>query len=469
MDRPVSEPQKRQLIQEVSHLRMRGELPIEPAVVPGKVVQLFAQPVAVFLRSGLANVSEGFPSTGVEPISELLVQGLERLTNPLFVRGLVSLLVHRNALDQNTSTSQSEARCRFIRIREKPLAGKRFTQAHLRLFGRGIMAGNSKQALVLSGGSIKGAYQAGAIAEILNRGFRPTAVYGISVGSINGGVLANMVGQQIATTGRVDLKKAGEDLAQYWVQNIQDFSALGERRSKLVVLWEVLFGGFEGMLKMDRLYTMLRRLVQPENLKLAAERGDLKFYAGALNLTTGFYYDAPFDEPRIVDYVIASTAMPIVMPLKEMQGLVPKERNGSWLDGGLHNVAPLSAAINNGYDDIVCVACRPKDISRGQFRGSLTALGERISDVIAQTLLDNDIEWAEKINGWIRSGHAPDKYREIRLTVVRPAQELEFDIETFRGSEISAMVAQGRKDAVPKMNEYFARPSAAPAASRPTF
>src|SRR5262249_26120946 len=138
------------------------------------------------------------------------------------------------------------------------------------------------------------------------------------------------------------------------------------------------------MLKMDQLYALLRHLVRPANLKLAAERGDLKFYAGALNLTTGFYYDAPFDESRIVDYVIASTAMPIVMPLKEMEGLVPKERDGSWLDGGLHNVAPLSAAINAGYDDIVCVVCRPKDISRGQFRGSLSALGERISDVPAR-------------------------------------------------------------------------------------
>src|SRR5262249_24109856 len=178
--------------------------------------------------------------------------------------------------------------------------------------------------------------------------------------------------------------------------------------------------------------------------------------------------DAPFDESRIVDYVIASTAMPIVMPLKEMEGLVPKERDGSWLDGGLHNVAPLSAAINAGYDDIVCVVCRPKDISRGQFRGSLSALGERISDVVAQTLLDNDIEWAEKINGWVRSGHAPDKYREIRVTVVRPAQELNVEIETFQSSEISAMVDQGRRDAAEKMSGYLAKPPLMSPAPRPT-
>ncbi len=44
-----------------------------------------------------------------------------------------------------------------------------------------------KRALVLGGGAIKGAYQAGAIKVLLNKGFAPDHLYGISVGSLNAG------------------------------------------------------------------------------------------------------------------------------------------------------------------------------------------------------------------------------------------------------------------------------------------
>lgn len=47
------------------------------------------------------------------------------------------------------------------------------------------------RALVLSGGSIKGAFQAGAIAGLLDAGFRPDIVTGISVGALNGGFLVS--------------------------------------------------------------------------------------------------------------------------------------------------------------------------------------------------------------------------------------------------------------------------------------
>jgi NTE family protein len=338
------------------------------------------------------------------------------------------------------------------------------------------MAGNCKQALVLSGGSIKGAYQAGAIQELFKPeyGFSPSMVYGISVGSINAAVLADFVGQQLEKSPKFDLQKAGESLAAYWKDNIRSFKDLGTKRCSLRVLWEIIFGGFGGMLNMDGLAATLKKLVRPDNVKRAAAKGDFKFYAGTLNLTTGDYFTAPYDDGRIVDYVMASAMMPIVMPLKEMLKVEPKERDGYWLDGGVHNVAPLSAAIEEGCEDIICIVCRPEKLARVEMENKenlkLTVLGERISDVIAQTLLDNDLTWAEKINGWVQSGQAPvpsepdkPRYREVLLTVIRPEEELVFDIEKFTEKDILEMANRGQRDAQRAMRatpDYLTRRTA---------
>jgi NTE family protein len=88
------------------------------------------------------------------------------------------------------------------------------------------------RALVLSGGGIKGAYQAGAIVEVIERGFLPTAIYGISVGSINGGMLASYVGEQVLAGNRPDLLAAARKVEKYWHDSITDFKKLGRPRNK---------------------------------------------------------------------------------------------------------------------------------------------------------------------------------------------------------------------------------------------
>lgn len=54
----------------------------------------------------------------------------------------------------------------------------------------------SKKAFVLSGGSIKGAFQAGVLTDLLTSNkFRPDAIYGTSVGSLNGAFIADRAGR----------------------------------------------------------------------------------------------------------------------------------------------------------------------------------------------------------------------------------------------------------------------------------
>jgi NTE family protein len=359
-------------------------------------------------------------------------------------------------------------------------------------------SGSRKQALVLSGGGVKGAYQAGAMAEILKPkyGFRPTAVYGISVGSINGGMLATFVGQQILEGKEPNITKAAEELEKYWRDEITDLSKIGKRRWVGFVLWEVIWRNFHGMINVDKSIDIMRKKIVPENLlRAAGEKGRLKFYAGALNLTTSEYFNAPYDNKIIIDYVIASCMEPIVMPM----WIIPKEgeekkrwyrnrwegvtdwygrtfhkvkhedRLESWLDGGVHNVAPLSDAIDQGYEDIVCVVCRPPKLGRGSFQGDLAAIGERISDVMTQTLLDKDILLAKKISELVKDGRlnglevktlkGPSRpYRNVDLTVVRPKEDLEVNIQSLAKGQVPKMIDTGRADATEVMNgEYLAK------------
>ena len=83
-----------------------------------------------------------------------------------------------------------------------------------------------KNALVLSGGSIRGAFQAGAIAHVLEKGFKPDGIYGTSVGSLNGGFLAERAGR--SKTKEPAWPAIGKELENFWLTNINSFKKIGK-------------------------------------------------------------------------------------------------------------------------------------------------------------------------------------------------------------------------------------------------
>ncbi len=370
----------------------------------------------------------------------------------------------------------------------------------------------SKQALVLSGGDVKGAYQAGAIAEILQcEHFRPSAIYGISVGSINGGMLASYLGEQFLDPNQKatapDFAAAGLRVEKFWKDNIHRFEDIAKKKHIWRIAWEVLWHDFRGMLNVDASIDIIRKQINPDYVQEAADRG-IKFYPGTLNLTT-----APLkDYKDICDYVIASAMAPLVMPMWVIPSDAHKgksalkrwqenreerrarnkdghvDRDDSWLDGGIYYPAPISSAIEDGFDDIICVLTRATKIGRGSFAGRLGRIGERISDVVAQQLLDVDEKWAKDMRAWIGfletkvqlSKEEFDafqetpfgKYRSFQLVPIRPAEELLYKIETLADGQVEEMAKRGRDDARVVMGKYkrhvpkpYAKPSADPANS----
>jgi NTE family protein len=201
----------------------------------------------------------------------------------------------------------------------------------------------------------------------------------------------------------------------------------------------VITGRFDGLLDMRPLYTLVRQTMSARNIA----RCPADFHACVLNLATGGVVYAPKTDPNILSYIIASTAIPLMMPITVVGG------EPFW-DGGVREVAPLNPAIKAGATEIVCIACEPEDVGatalRGR-RGPLGGLAGRLMDLVINETLNNDIDTARDLNRYLEENPNPSGLlagrRSIRLTVIRPERPLEIELASFRQADVCAAVEQG--------------------------
>jgi NTE family protein len=323
---------------------------------------------------------------------------------------------------------------------------------------------DSKKALVLSGGSIKGAFQAGALAELLESGFVPDAIYGTSVGSLNGGFLADRAGQAVMKDETPDWPEIGRELEDFWVSKLHSPSQVGRQRNVVPLAVSLLRQNFDGLIDTSPLRGLIEEQIDPENLRASP----VKFFACAVNLVTGEAIYASEDYSGILDYIMASTAIPIEMPYITI-GRSP------YVDGGVREIAPLNPAIEDGADEIVCILCQPRDLEGVSFRpGNLIEYAFRLMDVVTTELINNDIDLFRKKNAWVETfsevqGNLETmmssqevaeadrrsvrdtmaelpfaKWRRIPMTVIRPENEIVLDLLHFTPVEIEEVIKQGR-------------------------
>jgi NTE family protein len=163
---------------------------------------------------------------------------------------------------------------------------------------------------------------------------------------------------------------------------------------------------------------------------------------GAVNLNTGelTYVDAR--EGRFLDAVLASSAEPILMPIRRIAG-------EPFYDGGLRDITPLKHAIEQGATRIVMVLCQPEHDSPWAVNpGSVMQLAEDVMGIVTNEILANDIAVFQGVNDLVlKVGETVAGKRYIPLTVIRPAQALRGDVTTFTPADITAMLDRGRQDA----------------------
>jgi len=287
--------------------------------------------------------------------------------------------------------------------------------------------------LVLGGGSLKGAFQCGAIMAIFEKGFKPEAIYGISVGSLNASFLVHEANRQHAETGTIDWPKAGRALLEFWIKNITKPDDVAVIRSRFLTGYNTLFSRFDGFLD----NTPLRNLIREHIDVTVLQQGPIKLKVGAVNVIEGdMVYASPSTE-HFLDYVFASSSLPFLMPAVPIGG----DHRKALLDGGLREVAPLREALDDGATELVCVACHAKRIFNESFNyRNLLNLMERVKDITVNQIVNNDIAWAERfVDREKLRGHT------FSLTVIRPTEPLNLNLQKFTSDDIGKLIVQGYK------------------------
>jgi len=278
--------------------------------------------------------------------------------------------------------------------------------------------------LVLAGGSVKGAFQAGVMKAMMERGYQPDAVYGVSVGSLNAAYFVNQLGMQALTGGPISFTDASQDLWDFWKTRITSPKSLSKPFNIFQLGLTALRKKFKGLVDTQPLRNLLTEVLSIRNLH--ASPIDLKI--GAVNIMDGTIYYVDASEEYFLDYLMASSAVPILMPVVKING----ETRRSFLDGALRDVAPIKKAVDDGASHIVCISCHMESIEGGHFdSGDLLALVDRVMDIAVNEILNADIKEVMISN------------TTIDIQSVRPLQPLTIDIQNFNKMDIRRMLELG--------------------------
>ncbi len=185
------------------------------------------------------------------------------------------------------------------------------------------------RAFVLSGGANYGAQQVGALEVLFEHGLQPDMVMGVSAGALNAAWVA------VKPT-----LEGVRELSRIWRE---DAAATAPPVGRLTALLR-LIGGRDSLLANDSLAQFIRRWPFAEST--FGELCRPRLYTVAARYSTGalrIFGDNPGD--RILDGLMASTAMPPFYPPWEVDGVL-------YLDGGVTSHLPLLAAVDRGATEI---------------------------------------------------------------------------------------------------------------------
>ncbi|NUT56230.1 MAG: patatin-like phospholipase family protein, partial [Thermoleophilia bacterium] len=215
----------------------------------------------------------------------------------------------------------------------------------------------SRVAFVLSGGASLGAIQVGMLRALLDEGIVPDTIVGTSVGAVNGAFLAS----------HGAVPETVEELAALW---------RGVRRGHVFPLEP--FTGLLGFLGARRNLVpggALRRLVTRNLRHERLEDLPIALHVVACDVLTG--EEVLLSRGPLVDAVLASSAIPGVLPAIEWEGR-------TLVDGGVVDNTPLSHAIALGAREIYVLPTGAPCALSAPPRGALAMLVHATGLMVSQ-------------------------------------------------------------------------------------
>jgi predicted acylesterase/phospholipase RssA len=206
-----------------------------------------------------------------------------------------------------------------------------------------------KRALVLSGGGLKGAFQAGAIYHlVVHRHCDFREIAGVSVGSLNAAVLAQAKRDENPDASLKNMSERAEKLVDIW-QGIHSSKQIFKRRWP-GWMWAVAMR--YGLFGTESINTFdpLMHLIQT-NVDMDALDQGRPVRVGSVSLWDGTYQEvgpsATFpknDRKYFLQYVYASALLPIVGKMPRIQQSEQESDAKQWIqygDGGILNNTPI--------------------------------------------------------------------------------------------------------------------------------
>ena len=184
--------------------------------------------------------------------------------------------------------------------------------------------GRGTTAVVLGGGGLKGATEVGMALALAETGVRPDMVFGTSIGAVNGATLASG-----------DFADRARFLESAW----HDLAATGVLRERVV-------GRVANMVRHGthlHSNTGLRELIEEWVPQRLFSDLPVPFECSAACIETSSEWW--FDSGALVDPILASCAVPSLLPPVEVSGR-------HFIDGGVVNSIPISRAIERGATTI---------------------------------------------------------------------------------------------------------------------
>ena len=248
----------------------------------------------------------------------------------------------------------------------------------------------SRSGLILEGGGMRGVFTCGVLDNLMDRGIRFPYTIGVSAGACNG--LSYMSGQR----GRA--KFSTIDLMEKY---------------RYISLKNLLLKG--NIMDFDLLFHTFPEKIIPYDYHTFAQCEE-RYEMVTTDCRTGRarYYDEKHDPRRIIDIVKASSSLPFVCPIAQVDG-------EPMLDGGIADSIPLLRARELGFDNNVVVLTRNKGYRKPNKRGTVPppyylrypALREAIRQ--RNILYNEQIELVERLE------------QQGEITVLRPERPIVVD------------------------------------------
>lgn len=238
-------------------------------------------------------------------------------------------------------------------------------------------------AFCFGGGGGAGGYQGGVSYSLNKNGIKPDVVSGISVGALNGILVA--IGLH-------------ETMKEIW-HTITDDKVRKSRSMQYKIRYALHFVGvtkpYIGYWSSEPLQSLVRKTILGHTTKCeyfcgAVEVGTNEFVHFHISKGTTFTSE---NVDRYVKMIVASTAIPIIFE--------PIEIDGKWyVDGGVHYqmpLKPLSNLIDYKIDYIIGVSHKQSRFEGGKINNDLDMLKWTLPVLLDQTS-ENDFDRFELIN-----------------------------------------------------------------------